>query len=963
MFKACKKKLKRSFVSLRNFLLLSLVLIVTEAGFSAEQKPSGEILPLTIELSGDWDFTYTNPDYNSIPDNNTFEVKMPVPGCWDDYIDRIRLSKSWSNARFNKAPVVEYPMQNLPPHAELPYLLGTGWYRKTIDIPEEWRGRQITLDVGRIVMEAKVYVNGAEVYHHIGHSTTWQAPLEEYLKLGQTNELIIAVDNTSDKPIGCMIRGFQGRSGGIFGLVSLKVTGAGRIADFYVWPGDANLSTLNWHVELQGQPVENAQLRWTVHEPVSGELLGQGACQVNGQMLNWTSENCGMKPWSDRKPNLYKIEVSLLSGQDCLDVHHQRFGLRRLTTEGFGLRLNGKPIFLRGVCDHSYYPETCTPPTGPVWYRRHVRRLKELGFNWLRFHTSVPLEAYLDAADEFGMLVQVEAHAGMGKQEWLDIFRFCRKHPSVVLYCGGNEELLDEVKIEFLRQRAAELRQLVPDALFNPQEALRGVEYCWETSCFGDGLVEQPYQHNPGRLEKLKEFSDVLGQYAWGTLSYNSLDGNNLWLDERLAVYKRPCLSHEMGILGSYINLDIEHRYENSRIGTGIFRNIRRNLAEAGLINRARQYYLNSCAWQRLLFKDVMETARKTKRLAGYDLLGANDSTWLYNMYNCGIMNEFDELKPCYSVSDVLSYNGESVLLLAEQRKRNLPAGQKFEAEVLLSWFGAETLQKAIARWYFQSDDGAVLCRGEQPIKSIEPGNVEKIMTISFTAPKLEKPFKAKLEVRLSGPVSELNNHWDYWVFPEKNVCDKSNVKVVSELSAEDIRFLADGGSVILFGNKPFRFKEAGFRVACAGRTTGNLATVIADHPLTNRFPNDGYCDWQFYPMLSNSTAIVFDDMQDVFEPIIEVVSTYKNVIKQASLFEWKVGSGRLLVCTLNLPQNDPGAAYLLWCISDYVNSRDFQPRIHVSPEQLGEFTNLVLPSREESQQDKNRAYDEAAHP
>ena len=77
----------------------------------------------------------------------------------------------------------------------------------------------------------------------------------------------------------------------------------------------------------------------------------------------------------------------------------------------------------------------------------------------------------MQAADELGMMFQVEPPLGYAMPEWRNILRTCRKHPSVVIYCCGNEEALDEKKIEYLGQCAAELRSTAPDALFNPQKS------------------------------------------------------------------------------------------------------------------------------------------------------------------------------------------------------------------------------------------------------------------------------------------------------------------------------------------------------------------------------------------------------------------------------------------------------------------------------------------------------------
>ena len=115
--------------------------------------------------------------------------------------------------------------------------------------------------------------------------------------------------------------------------------------------------------------------------------------------------------------------------------------------------------------------------------------------------------------------------------------------------------------------------------------------------------------------------------------------------------------------------------------------------------------------------------------------------------------------------------------------------------------------------------------------------------------------------------------------------------------------------------------------MALAGRVQGNLATVIADHPLMRRFPHESYCDWQFYAMLEGGTAVNFNNLEVPFDPIIDVVSSFKLIRKQSNLFEWKVGKGRLLVATLNLDLSDPAAAYLLDSIVAYVQGDEFNPR------------------------------------
>ena len=42
-------------------------------------------------------------------------------------------------------------------------------------------------------------------------------------------------------------------------------------------------------------------------------------------------------------------------------------------------------------------------------------------------------------------------------------------------------------------------------------------------------------------------------------------------LNGRFSIYHHPCMIHEAGINDSWLNLDLEHRYEGTRIGTSLY--------------------------------------------------------------------------------------------------------------------------------------------------------------------------------------------------------------------------------------------------------------------------------------------------------------------------------------------------------------------------------------------------------
>ncbi len=912
--------------------------------------------PATESLNGEWDFTYTNTvdDLNAptLPADEAFVASMPVPAFWDDQLHRLRSEAFWSAAEFNpEYRRIDFPLGTNPPDASLPHLVGVGWYRRAFTAPATGR---VTLHLGGAYLETWVWLNGKLLKHHLGHSTAFQVSLDEAVRPGQANTLHLAVANTRKDRTGCIIRGFKGRSGGTVGGASLHISGPARIDQLYVRPGDAG--RLQWlaHVDLPASHERPATLHWAIADPRTDTIIdeGQHSIEQAGEM-RWQSDASSLVPWSDRHPHLYELRVWVSDGTRVSDKRIQSFGYRRFERDGTRLRLNSTPVFLRGGTEHAYFPLTCTAPEDEKFYRRQITIMKELGFNWLRFHTWVPPEPYLRAADALGMLIQVEPPVNFTQREWIEILHACRTHPSVVIYCAGNEELLDEAKIDSLAETASLCHAHVPDALFNPQEALRGVEYGWDLKDLEPDVVKHPYPHNPARLEQLKRFSDCFGSYSWGLLSYRSANGDWRTIDQRLQPYERPCLSHEITILGTYLDLGLEQRYEGTRIGTDLYAAARQNLESMGLRHKAARYYENSCYWMRSLRKHAVETARKCHRLAGYDMLGIIDYHWHRCGYPCGMANEFGELKPGETPDTVRQYNGESVLLLDRDRDWSFRCGETFRSDLLISHYSSKPIPEADVTWALVDCNGAVYCRGSFKATPVDCGEVSPLGTIVFELPPADSARSFKLLARLESDVIAIDNQWPIWTYPicktqaasatpavmqqwhshldGLSAVDRATaegVTLVSSLDQQTIDTLAAGGRIILLGHRPFPGSETSFQPAVAGRAQGNVATCIEDHWITRRLPHAGFCDWQFYYMLEGGSSVVFNDLGLPFDPIIEVVSSYKTIVKQAALFELKVGAGRLLVCSLNITPGDAASEHLLQTMIRYAQSEAFDPTV-----------------------------------
>ena len=375
-------------------------------------------------------------------------------------------------------------------------------------------------------------------------------------------------------------------SGGINSNINADML---ELKDCYIYPLQSN-SKLKWNIELVGSIPNRARLEWSITDN-NKEVIGKGIEFIYGSIVTWESITFGMKPWSDKEPNLYQIEVKLITSDGIVDTIKQPFGMRSIVRDGVELKLNGKPIMLRGTDAFSH-----SPAKGHLSELENARWnlgiIKSLGFNWVRWNKRIPSEDYMIAADELGVMYQVEATGAYSLEDWAKGMIASRKHPSVILYCPGNEETIDEAKIEYLRSIAAQQKVLVPDALFNPQEAMPGVEYRFDIpSLHPEDIVYSPFEHNAPRLSALKEFSDVFGNYSWGWLSYSTVYGDWKDLDKRMAIYERPMLSHENGISGSYVDLNLESRYKGLPSIPTMFGVGRGQLTKAGLLHKADTYY------------------------------------------------------------------------------------------------------------------------------------------------------------------------------------------------------------------------------------------------------------------------------------------------------------------------------------------------------------------------------------
>ena len=207
--------------------------------------------------------------------------------------------------------------------------------------------------------------------------------------------------------------------------------------------------------------------------------------------------------------------------------------------------------------------------------------------------------------------------------------------------------------------------------------------------------------------------------------------------------------------------------------------------------------------------------------------------------------------------------------------------------------------------------------------------------------PEAKEPLALKLYITLSGEDTYAENEWELYAFPKTLKKPTENVEVSDTKDINElIKMLEEGKDVFLNGAGPFASKPTSFRIGLAGRTDGNLATCIYDHPAIGHMPHEGFCGWQFAELLEGGSAVCFETEGVPFNPVIEVVSTHKCVFKQSALFEFNALNGRLLVASFDFKEEDPASEWLFSQLISYMGGEEFNPKDTICEEKLIEMAN-----------------------
>lgn len=882
-----------------------------------------------VSLNGAWEMAYRPYAWETvdIPKFQGVVVENAVPGYWEDMLDAFRKAGMRDEFRINPLHSRQtFPISDYADDMTLPNIRGSFFYRRVVNLSTS--GPAVLAFEG-VRNQVHAWVNGKLVGFRAGFSTPFELRVPDGVLRPGANEVVLAVANDPNLGYcgayvcGLTTRAVFGATGGVNGNLELRFLRS-ELADVYVTTA-ADLSKFTVHVSGA-----KSGFRYVIRR--EERVMAEG--QANG---DFTLSTNGYDFWSPDSPTLYELELITDAGSI-----RRKFGVRRLVADGERLRLNGRPIYLRGVTEHCYFPHTVHLPRDIAYYRMVAAKRKELGFNFVRFHTFVPPKEYLEATDELGMLVHVETPNFVAEPEFEAILAFARSHPSVVIYCMGNEWRIDRMAEAYLKDCATLVHNRT-DALFSPMSAMRGVEY--QLVPGKDVITKTPFLHNPERMARLAGFCDLFTSYQLGLVSYSSLnDGTAADLDRWGEAYcGKPRLSHEICIDGSYADLSTERFYppDSPILKTGMFSGLRRQLDEKGVLGRADEYFKNSCEWMRRIRKFTFEKLRAADRVAGFDFLGDINTHWHTFGYSVGMMDEFYRLKPGETADNVRRYNSAAVLLCDLGSDFNVRMGENKRVAFSISNYDRVVHEANIKVSLADVNGGGTVWEASRDCGEIEYGRVSRLAAFDVAVPLSDVPKKYLLRAGVCGLAE---NEWEVYAFPRSVESKPDNVLVLDDVSREGLlAAMAEGKRVLLLGVGPFKSLPSTFRIGMAGRCAGDFATVIKKgHPALTGMPHDGFCGWQFRRLMEGGRTVQLEAGVP-FDPIIDVASAVKFVIRQASLFEYRVGEGRLLVCSFRFDASDPAAEWLKRRLVEYAESEAFNPPLALSPEQLRQVIDAPL--------------------
>jgi len=511
-----------------------------------------------------------------------------LTGFWSFRIDPERRGEEegWYNL---STPISDWDKLYVPANwneqcSDYTWYMGTAWYAREFYIPNDWKEKAVTLNFEGVIYKAKVWVNGHLLGEHEGGFTPFSFRTENALRFGDKNRVVVMVDNTLSKKTIPPGEGMNAtyfdffHYGGIYREVYLT-------AHSKIYVKDVTIKT-----DIQGEDgivkiktVVSNEDKKTFSGKVNYQILFKGdlVCEKDADLSLSPGEERTIdveitvkkaKFWDVESPNLYSLQVSLISDETLEDVLSTRFGIRTIEVKGTKILLNGRPVFLKGFGRHEDFPILGKAVNGAI-LRRDFDLMKSVGANSFRTSHYPYSRTHLDLADENGFLVILEIPTvGIVKNDERGVERLDdpemiekakkmlremiqrdKNRPSVIMYSLFNEPSSDKSEfVTFLKELLKEARKLDdtrPLTFVNVRPPVEGVFDLVDVICqnlyigwylqFGD--LETTEKMVDDILEKIHEKHPnkpiIITEFGAGAIAGLHSDPPEMWTEEYQAEF------------------------------------------------------------------------------------------------------------------------------------------------------------------------------------------------------------------------------------------------------------------------------------------------------------------------------------------------------------------------------------------------------------------------------------------
>ena len=657
-----------------------------------------------------------------------------------------------------------------------------------------------------------------------------------------------------------------------------------------------------------------------------------------------------LETWSPDTPVLYRLVA---------DGVAERFGYCELQPfENKAILVNGSPIYFRG-CIRGIAAHEHPNMTGGTRYEadlKYIRQAKKYGFNLVRFHSTIPWPEFVQAADEEGIFIHAEIgfnfetdeqgekkNLSMDQHNWTDTLLNYRNHPSLAIFCIGNE-MHNSGHVPQVHQLYKLGRELAPGKIIVDNSGWGEFDRT-SADLFSQHIA---YFFPMGRHAEMFHVDDPwrINGSAYDAPFEVKTQGTHCHATAHRAIVPvRPTIAHEAA---HYIEVPdykaLIKKYEKfaSEVGpeylkkNGIARprfmdELPALIQRKGLSDRLPDYIQASQKWKMAALKTYFEECRRSS-LCGFEMLQLSDCLKYENKN--GILDCFDDDK-YIPPKWMLQFNGNAALLAHFEATTFF-----WDTPLKCTLYASDFLPQPMVR-------GDLLVTLTHPGETTETIYEGKDITLAGGLQKLadlevcfnDLPNAEQIEFAAKFTAGELvfDNTWKLWGYPRKALPEiPANTLVTNDFNENVLNALQVGQTVLLLqptspspGNGNFFFPGALERCKpCIWDRGSNLGGIIAAPELQAALALDKYFDFNLYNLLDGAYKVNLDDfpvpvnqlISGVDKPVRDRMKGLVHNIKHfidadtlrnfSHLFSVKVGKGTLVVCTLKtslkLPSDDP---------------------------------------------------------